>query len=726
MSRMLSVLLLGMTLSVLTGCGKETSSPTSDSPETDASVTAADGQSAGIDGSAGAADSVASAISDSLSPLTGTESAAPTQPAWPERAALTGNWLLRVFHMVPPPEEELPPQLGERPVVLFQLEPGDGDAEDRVEIVAGRDEFEVAVTATGSIDGERLEIEGLRAGGQRAFLFEGRRAADGSVMGSIVFANGSAQAARLVPTDERTFVRIPVFDPLPETIELMKLGNSPVPDEDTRLLVEKFPTSPIAAIAWKQLIQRSAAEGKPNDEVTQLVDEYCSSQSQWTERLGRLARIESFLLLSAGGADPSWCLSAVDSVIQALEEDSELTGFRKQVDLATLQCRFRQTLDLFDSESEEDRQRGETQAKKLLEELPHEPMLTIALADRARERGNTDRAIELYAELVALPLQEKILQQRFSQSPVKKILPTERLSRLWKDKHGSTEGLDEFIRKTYDEKLLDFVSDTFDSRPEDSGTRTALLELFTGTRCAPCVTADVALAGLDQTYPRSMLVTLRYHLHLPEHDPLTNEDNEARFFNYYRAQTTPALFLDGIPVEGIRGSVSDAPARYNDIRNMLVSRYSQETDVSIQLSASRQSDTITVSASVEGADLTNERLRLRLVLAENEVPFLGFNGIRRHAMVARQMIGGDRGIAPSDGKLAWTGTISVSEVRDSLHQYLTDYEQNTGVEFSSMPLDLEELSIIAIVQDDATRHVLQSRLVPVQAGVVPEDQAAPR
>ncbi|MHC4877986.1 MAG: hypothetical protein ACYTGL_16130 [Planctomycetota bacterium] len=624
---------------------------------------------------------------------------------------------MRIPHVVPPSQPEVPPQIGERPVALLTLTPGEGDAEDKVEIVAARDEFEVAASATGTIDEDRIVIEAKQPGGKRVFLFEGRRAEDGAVLGSILYASGIGQTARLIPTGQKTFFQVPIFEPLPEMRELIKLAESPVPDEDTRLFVEKYPTSPLAQIAWKKLLEIETRKGTSVDRIAELFDEYCDQQASITERLGRKTRADTLLMLIQAGYDPDWCLSRIDGVQAEVEQDEELQQYVPRLEMAALQCRYRQALNFFDSEKDEDKEQGRLKTLELLKDIPYEPMLTVALADLARDKGEIDRAIELYAELVALPLQERILRQTFSQSPVQKILPTERLTQLWKDKHGSTDGLDEYIQKAYDEKLLSFVSETFEERPADSGTHTALLELFTGTRSPAAVTAEVALAGLQATYPQSMVVALRYHMHVPEHDPLTNEDSEARFFNYYRAQTTPSLYLDGIDVRGVAGSFSSSEARYNDIRDMLVSRYSLESEAVIKLTANRQDDAVTISASVEGADLTNERLRLRIALAENDVAFQGFNGIRSHSMVVRKLVGGDRGIAVVDGQLKHQETVTLSELRDSLHDYLTSYEQNTSVEFASMPMELTNLSVVAFIQDDETREVLQTTVVPVTSGV---------
>lgn len=723
MSRLLSVCLLALTLSFLPGCGKDDSSPSSGLESSDASTSTASTSSTETQPGTGPEDAtsttdnaVADAASETVKTLSDPIAKAPSGPAWPDREGLTGNWLLNMFHVIPPQEQDSPPQIGERPVVLFHLEPGENDGDDSLEIVAAREEFDIGESVRGSLDDDLVSFECTKPDGDRAYLFEGRRADNGAVVGGIVFADGSFRPARLLPTNERTFIRIPTFAMLPEAAEMMRLRSSPVPDEDTRLFVEKYPTSPISEFAWKQLIQMVATKSGATDELTKLIDEYCEHQGKWSDRLRRVAIVETYIMLGTGSAFHDWCLARVDAVNAVIDEDPELASLKPQVKQVTLECRFRHTLELLISDDDEAKDRGVAQAMELLEERPHEPTLVLALADLARIRDEVDRAIELYAELVALPFQEQILQQRYSQSAVQKILPTERLSTLWKEKHGNTDGLAAYIQKSYDDNLLDFVTDTFEERPADSGTHTVLLELFTGARSPLCISPETVLAAMDRTYPSSMVVSLRYHLHVPEHDPLTNEDNEARFFNYYRAQGTPSLFLDGALVGGALGTIPDAPARYNDIRSMLVPQYSMETEVSIDLNATRQGDKIEASVNVNGADLTNDRLRLRIVLAENEVPFLAQIGIRSHSMVVRKMIGGDRGLAPADGKLGWQGTIDVSEVRDSLHTYLTHYEENFGINFSSMPLDLESLSLIAFVQDDTTHKILQTRLIPIAAG----------
>ena len=102
-----------------------------------------------------------------------------------------------------------------------------------------------------------------------------------------------------------------------------------------------------------------------------------------------------------------------------------------------------------------------------------------------------------------------------------------------------------------------------------------------------------------------------------------------------------------------------------------------------------------------------------LALAESGIHYEAFNGIRHHDMVVRQLIGGDRGTGLKDGALAYQGSVDVEELRDQLHSSLTKFEENQGVEFTSMPLELSNLSVVAFVQEVESRKVLRSAIAPV-------------
>ena len=472
------------------------------------------------------------------------------------------------------------------------------------------------------------------------------------------------------------------------------------------------------------------------------------------------------------GYDVDWCLAKADEVEEKLNASQDLKSLVGQLSGLRTQIKYRQTTELLGSKEEADRAKGRELAEEFMKKSRFEPVLSSLLADDARLYGSKDDAMQRYASLVAMPMQERMLQQFWANEPVQRILPTERLATLWKEKHGSTEGLDEYLAEAYEKGLLSFIDPPVASSPDDADEHVVLVELFTGSRCAPCVAADVGLEGIERTYSKSQVITLRYHVHVPGHDPMTNDDCEARFHNYYKAPGTPSMFVDGATLNGVAGVMPNAPQTYRGLRNVIdefrsTSKAEEQADadpekqessadagkaepgdaakkpaaddtatkpdatgaaetgaektvvekvqpkLTIDLKVSRQQDTIQVSATVKGVTSETPDVRLMLALAESGIKYESFNGIRHHDMVVRQLIGGDRGTGLKDGTLAYQGTVNVEELRDRLHTYLTEFEENQGVQFPSMPLDLANLSVVAFVQEVETRKVLQSTIAPV-------------
>lgn len=696
------------------------------------------------------------------------------------RKNLNGNWLLAFAQLVAPQQEGQEFQAGERTVLLFNVT-GAGTDSASISVVAGRQNFEQMNITDFEVTEETIHFEAGTPQGDQVFEFSGKLK-QGLVIGNCLFADGMVAMARLLPTDEKTFARIPAMIPLPETQMFMQLSSSPVPDEDTRHFVEVLPASPLGRMAYVRLINIAAGNKEKPEELESLIEEYLEVMKDWGELAVAFTTFESFSAVAMAGYDPEWCLARADEVESVLNEHEELDGLIRQVETLRKQVKYSQTTQLLKSKDESERKKARELAEVFLKETPFEPVLSVLLADDARENNRTDEAIRRYAELVAFPMQERLLQQYWANEPVQKILPTERLASLWKEKNGGTDGLDAYIDKVYREGLLSFADAPVAATPEDASGHTVLCELFTGARCPPCVSADVGLEAIEKTYPQSQVIALRYHVHVPGHDPLTNDDCEARYYNFYKAKGTPSLYVDGMQVGGVAGVMANAPQTYRGIRSVIdefrggarsesnesdstpkedkegadagsgetasedadqpeektepdkekageadesdktkdseaASETQADPEIAIDLKASRQQDTIQVAASVSGLtpDMTN--VRLMLVLAESDISYQAFNGIRHHDMVVRQLIGGDRGTSVKDGVLAYQGTVNVEELRDRLHAYLTEFEENQGVEFASMPLELKNLSVVAFVQEVDTRKVLQSVVIPVTGAV---------
>ncbi len=138
----------------------------------------------------------------------------------------------------------------------------------------------------------------------------------------------------------------------------------------------------------------------------------------------------------------------------------------------------------------------------------------------------------------------------------------------------------------------------------------------------------------------------------------------------------------------------------------------RKTSVHIQLAAQPKGSVVAVTADAEGSFAQNEPIHLRLALAEERVFMRGSNGIREHEMVVRAMPGGSQGVELKDGKLHYQGTIDLKAVKEQLNDQLSADEEKHKSKFSSKPLDLSHLRLVAFVQNDRSREVYQAKLVP--------------
>ena len=117
----------------------------------------------------------------------------------------------------------------------------------------------------------------------------------------------------------------------------------------------------------------------------------------------------------------------------------------------------------------------------------------------------------------------------------------------------------------------------------------------------------------------------------------------------------------------------------------------------------------TAKATVNDLETPGERTVLRFVLVEQRVRFAGQSGVRYHANVVRAMPGGVKGFPLTKKAHEQTVTIDKAEVRAKLDKFLDEFARAEG-EFPKpdRPLALDNLKLVALVQNDATGEVLQA------------------
>ncbi|MBX9581174.1 MAG: hypothetical protein K2X87_12765 [Gemmataceae bacterium] len=287
------------------------------------------------------------------------------------------------------------------------------------------------------------------------------------------------------------------------------------------------------------------------------------------------------------------------------------------------------------------------------------------------------------------------------------------------------DSLDAALDKEYLAAVPPFKVDAHPGRKDPAANRVAVLELFTGAQCPPCVAADVAFDAAQKAYSPADVVLLQYHLHIPGPDPLTNPAAVARWGYYQKlfpydpaAGTgvigTPTTVFNGkqeARENGGGGSMEAAAGKFGQYRAALNRLLEQASPVKVSGTATRSGDKLEIAAEVTGAPAG---ARLRLVVVEETVKYVGSNKVRFHHQVVRAMPGGADGVEVKEGAFRHTAAVDLGEVRKGLVKYLDEYAA-TERPFPKpdRPLALDKLGVVALVQDDATGEILQAARIGV-------------
>jgi hypothetical protein len=127
----------------------------------------------------------------------------------------------------------------------------------------------------------------------------------------------------------------------------------------------------------------------------------------------------------------------------------------------------------------------------------------------------------------------------------------------------------------------------------------------------------------------------------------------------------------------------------------------------------RRGDKIDVTAEVSDVQEPGDKVRLRLVLVEGWVGFTGSNGLPYHHHVVRAMPGGPDGIGVAKKAAKQSAAVDLGELRDQLNQYLDKAAQKRDIGDLPRPMDFRRLYVVAFVQNDETKEVLQAVQVDV-------------
>jgi len=237
--------------------------------------------------------------------------------------------------------------------------------------------------------------------------------------------------------------------------------------------------------------------------------------------------------------------------------------------------------------------------------------------------------------------------------------------------------------------------------PADWKGKTVLAELFTGSECPPCVSADLAFDGLLEGYPAKYLAILEYHLPIPGPDPMMNPATTKRG-KYYEVNSTPSIFVDGGDKMTGGGGRAAALGAFNRYKKVIDAAMSGEPSVSINAAARLEGDRVTVDCEFSKVA---ENAEYNVVLVQLEEKHKGGNGLSQHKMVVRD-------IATVEPAAKATATFNIPESEKATDAHLTEFEKTWASRFPGFTwsarrnqIDRGGLKVVVFVQDKETKRV---------------------
>ncbi len=329
------------------------------------------------------------------------------------------------------------------------------------------------------------------------------------------------------------------------------------------------------------------------------------------------------------------------------------------------------------------------------------PSALLGMGELATLKGDHKAALNYFAEAY--------LSGRGREAARKRV--DEAYQKLYPGKSGELEvWLDAKYRK---DDANPIKAEAYKSTPARTN-RVVLAEVFTGSSCGPCVATDLAFEAALARYNSKELSVLMYHVNIPDVDPLTNPTTESRK-EFYGVRMAPSPFINGVLVGGMGGGRARTAESWEKLTPMIEKGLDTLSEAAIRISAMRQGPTIKVKVGVEKLRSSSANLRLHLALVEDEVRYMAVNGIRFHPMVVRAMAGEKAaGWAINAAETpSFDHTFELQKIEPAIKAYLDDYELNgrslpTKFDEKKYQIDANKLSLVAFVQDNQTKQILQA------------------
>jgi hypothetical protein len=221
-------------------------------------------------------------------------------------------------------------------------------------------------------------------------------------------------------------------------------------------------------------------------------------------------------------------------------------------------------------------------------------------------------------------------------------------------------------------------------------------------------------------YSRNELVVLLYQTNAPSADPLSNKTGQLREDFYQTQHSAPHTFIEGQEISAEGEAPSTQPV-FEKLTAAVDKQLDTPGDADLHVLASRTDNQIHVE--VRGtAKNASQTARLQIMLVETEVTYSGENGLRYHPMVVRasaNRTADSTGYAISNENFTRDYNFDLTQVSAENLKWYDEYIEALK---KRLPPDFEvggfrekknivnpaKIAIVVFVQDDKTKHILQS------------------
>lgn len=601
--------------------------------------------------------------------------------------------------------------------VVYFSERGTDVAPWLIECTPAGDEFQVRIVDAAIAESTLAQAQIAAGGFQLDFVtpevrFEMRGRFDqGRVRGVITVVGRTVAPAWFVPTDAETLGNLKEPRPGVAVNEYRDALASEQPLPELLRLVRRFDRQPIALDAYQTLIPLATEQFDDSDRLALVCEASRLAGESWGPALAIRAQIDAALAITRSGKHSPLGLTLCDAAREQLSDATPPVW-------KTILDRIRGQLLIGAGRIDE----GVAHLREIRKQTLFDPEITWLLSQQALQANRLEEARDLLGELVALPGMEGAIvslvarkELEAKQTPPPELVPNQLLVKTWQRLGQPLPEIAPFLDRLYDERISALAGPANPPRDPSAGNRTLLIELFTGAQCAPCVGPDFAASALARIYPRSEVVVIRYHQHVPGADPLANSQGAERF-KLYRGDATPLFILNGRRFEGVGGGLTVSTEVVRQVRTVIDPLLQATTPWTIELNAQAQGNTVELYAKAKAKEAAPESLRLQLALVERQIPLLARNGIRIHEMVVRSLPGGAAGIAPRDGSFTFQQKVDLAALRKTLLSGLAKAELEEQKEFPAKPVDLQKLALVGWLQDAETGEILQTASFDIPAG----------